>query len=410
MSIGGLAAPLSLIIWLVLWLRHGAFWRTDTDPAPAGPADWPSVVVVIPARNEAEGIGTAVGSLLTQDYRGRISVIVVDDESDDGTADIARKAASMVGASDRLTIIAGAPTPPGWTGKMWAVSQGTRKAAEIDPAARYVLLTDGDIRHSDRNLAHLVARAEGRSLDLVSLMVRLRCESFAEQAMIPAFVFFFQMLYPFAWVNDRTRKTAGAAGGCMLVRRTALDAIGGIAAIKGALIDDCALAMALKRNGPIWLGLTNEAQSLRVYGDLGEVWRMISRSAYTQLGYSPLMLAGTVLGLVLTFLAPPLLFLFGHHSVAGFGLVSWAIMSGCYWPMLRFYGRSGFWAPLLPLVALVYLGATLDSGSSAYAGQGGAWKGRIQAATLNSAADRACKRRRVWLVMTNPPEADRLRD
>jgi hopene-associated glycosyltransferase HpnB len=283
-------------------------------------------------------------------------------------------------ASDRLVVVSGTPTPAGWVGKMWAVAQGLEKAGELDPSARYVLLTDGDIHHSDRNVAHLVARAEGGALDLTSLMVRLRCVSIAEQMLIPAFVFFFQMLYPFSWVNDPANKTAGAAGGCMLVRRSALERIGGIAAIKSALIDDCALAAAMKRNGPIYLSLTNDAESLRIYGDLSEVWNMVARSAYTQLNYSPLLLLGTVLGLCITFLAPPLLFIFGHGMGSIFGLVAWIIMALCYIPMLRFYNRPLWWAPLLPVVALVYLGATLDSALRHMRGKGGAWKGRYQAA------------------------------
>jgi hopene-associated glycosyltransferase HpnB len=370
---------LSFVIWLVLWLRHGGFWRTDIAPPPAGPIDWPSIVTVIPARNEAEGIGSAVGSLLSQNYKGRISIVVVDDESSDGTADIARNAAAAAGAPDRLTVIGGSPTPAGWTGKMWAVSQGIAKAGEIDPSARYLLLTDGDIRHSNHNIAHLVARAEGGALDLTSLMVRLRCSSFAEHMLIPAFVFFFQMLYPFARVNDPGDATAGAAGGCMLVRRAALERIGGIEAIKGALIDDCALAAALKRNGPIWLGLTNDAASLRIYGDIGEIWRMVARTAYTQLHYSPLLLAGSVLGLSVTFIAPPLLFIFAHGWASIFGLLAWIIMTACYSPIIRFYGRPIAWTLLLPVVALVYLGATIDSALRHMRGKGGAWKGRFQA-------------------------------
>ena len=371
---------ITLIVWLVLWLRHGGFWRTTISPLPGLPKDWPSVVAVIPARNEAEGIGRTVGSLLGQDYKGRVSVVVVDDESTDGTAEVANHTAGMMKAADRLRVISGTPTPAGWVGKMWAVAQGLEAAAELDPSARYVLLTDGDISHADRNIAHLVARAEAGALDLTSLMVRLRCISMAEQALIPAFVFFFQMLYPFPWVNDPANKTAGAAGGCMLVRRSALERIGGIAAIKSALIDDCALAAAMKRNGPIYLSLTNDAESLRIYGDLSEVWNMIARSAYTQLNYSPLLLAGTVLGLALTFLAPPLLFLFGHGMASIFGLIAWIIMASCYSPMLRFYNRPLWWAPLLPVVALVYLGATLDSALRHMRGKGGAWKGRYQAA------------------------------
>jgi hopene-associated glycosyltransferase HpnB len=379
MSLGWLIGAVSFIIWLVLWLRHGGFWRTDTAPSPACPGDWPAVMAVIPARNEAEGIGSAVGSLLGQEYKGRFGIVVVNDESSDGTEQVALHAAAAAGASERLTVVNGLPTPPGWTGKMWAVSQGAAMAHELDPAARYILLTDGDIRHASRNLAHLVARAEADALDLASLMVRLRCESLAEHMLIPAFVFFFQMLYPFAYVNDISKPTAAAAGGCMLVRQAALERIGGIAAIKGALIDDCALAAAIKRNGPIWLGLTNEAHSLRIYGDIGEVWRMVARTAYTQLNHSPALLIGTVLGLGVTFIAPPLLFLFGDGGASAFGLLAWIIMSGCYIPILRFYGRPLGWAPLLPAVALVYLGATIDSALRHWRGKGGAWKGRFQA-------------------------------
>jgi hopene-associated glycosyltransferase HpnB len=366
MSMAFLLGFVSFAIWLVLWLYHGGFWRTTIAPLPDPPRDWPAVVAVIPARNEAEGIGRTVESLLGQDYKGRVSVVVVDDESTDGTSGVARHAAEAAGAADRLTIVSGSPRPEGWTGKMWAVSQGLAKAAEIDPSARYVLLTDGDIAHGQRNVAHLVARAEGGALDLTSLMVRLRCESLAEHVLIPAFVFFFQMLYPFARVNDPANKTAGAAGGCMLVRRSALERIGGIAAIK--------------QGGPIWLSLTNDAESLRIYGDFAEVWRMVSRSAYTQLNYSPLLLAGTVLGLFVTYLAPPLLVFFAHGWASFLGLLAWIVMMGCYVPMLRFYGRSLWWAPLLPVVAFVYLGATLDSALRHVQGKGGAWKGRFQAA------------------------------
>ena len=305
---------------------------------------------------------------------------MVDDESTDGTADVARHAAAAVGAAERLTISSGTPTPPGWAGKMWAVAQGAAKAAEIDPGARYLLLTDGDINHSARNLAHLVARAETGALDLASLMVRLRCVSWAEQMLIPAFVFFFQMLYPFAWVNDPDHPTAGAAGGCMLVRRAALERIGGIAAIKGALIDDCALAAAIKQGGPIWLGLTNEAQSLRIYGDLGEVWNMVTRSAYTQLHYSPLMLLGTVLGMGVVFVAPPLLFLFGHGAAS----ILRAARLGHHGLLL--YPDAAVLRPLAVLGALASGGSLglsrRDSrfGAPPHAGQGRRVEGPFQAA------------------------------
>jgi hopene-associated glycosyltransferase HpnB len=371
---------LTLLIWLVLWLRHGGFWRTNVSPVPAPPANWPAVVAVIPARDEAEGIGRTIASLLTQDYKGRLSIVLVDDESTDGTAELARQAARSAGAENRLHVVAGTKRPDGWVGKMWAVSQGVAKAHAIDPAAGYLLLTDGDVRHSARNVSHLVARAEAGALDLTSVMVRLRCVSLAERMLIPAFVFFFQMLYPFEKVNDPSDKTAASAGGCMLVRVSALARIGGIAAIRGALIDDCALAAAMKPNGPIWVGLTNEAESMRVYGSFGEVWRMVARSAYTQLNYSPILLLGTVTGLLITFVAPPLLFLFAHNSPWAFGFAAWLIMMGCYTPMLHFYGLSRLWAPLLPIVAIVYLGATIDSAVQHVRGVGGTWKGRIQAA------------------------------
>ncbi|WP_437377229.1 glycosyltransferase [Inquilinus limosus] len=367
----------SLAAWLKLWLFQGRFWEAETAPEAPPPAEWPGVAVVIPARNEAEGIGAAVGSLLRQAYPGRLRVVVVDDQSTDGTADIARAAAADAGVSGRLTVVPGTPLQPGWVGKMWAVSQGVAAAEQADPEARWILLTDGDIVHRPGNVAQLVARGEADGLDLVSLMVRLRCVDFAERWLIPPFVFFFKMLYPFAWVNRADKATAGAAGGCMLVRREALARVGGIAAIRDALIDDCTLAAALKRHGMIRLDLTNQAESLRVYGDVGEIWRMVTRTAFTQLRYSPWLLLGTVAGLVVTYVAPPALTILGQGAARYVAVAAWAIMSGCYVPMLRFYRRSPLWAPFLPLAALVYLGATIDSARRHWAGVGGAWKGRV---------------------------------
>ncbi|WP_281171459.1 glycosyltransferase [Inquilinus limosus] len=367
----------SLAAWLKLWLFQGRFWEARTAPEAPPPAEWPGVAVVIPARNEAEGIGAAVGSLLRQAYPGRLRVVVVDDQSTDDTADIARAAAADASATDRLTVVSGAPLQPGWVGKMWAVSQGAAAAEQADPEARWILLTDGDIVHRPNNVAQLVARGEADGLDLVSLMVRLRCVDFAERWLIPPFVFFFKMLYPFAWVNRTDKATAGAAGGCMLVRREALARVGGIAAIRDALIDDCTLAAALKRHGRIRLDLTDEAESLRVYGHVGEIWRMVARTAFTQLRYSPWLLLGTVAGLIVTYIAPPALTILGQGAARYVGLAAWAIMSGCYVPMLRFYRRSPLWAPFLPLAALVYLGATIDSARRHWAGVGGAWKGRV---------------------------------
>jgi hopene-associated glycosyltransferase HpnB len=222
-----------------------------------------------------------------------------------------------------------------------------------------------------------VARLQAEQRDLVSLMVKLHCESFAEKFLIPPFVFFFALLYPFAWSNDPRKSTAAAAGGCILIRRSAYERIGGYAAIKGELIDDCALAREVKRGGAIWLGLTQATESLRLYPRIADIWNMVARTAYTQLNYSPLLLAGTVLGLVVTYLAPVLLVLAGGRA-ALLGLIAWAIMAGTYAPMLRFYCRSLLWAPLLPAVASVYLAATIASAWRHWRGHGGEWKGRVQ--------------------------------
>jgi hopene-associated glycosyltransferase HpnB len=370
-------ALLSLAIWCYLLLGRGWFWLERPGPAPAPPAVWPAVAAIVPARDEAETIGAAIGSLLGQDFPGELRVILVDDHSSDGTASVARRAAAACGAPDRLNVVEAATLPSGWTGKLWAVSEGLRHLEASGFQAEFVLLTDADIAHHPSNLAELVSRAASGRLDLVSLMVKLRCRSFAERALIPAFVFFFAMLYPFAWVNDPKRRTAAAAGGCMLVRRAALSRIGGTAAIRGALIDDCALAVKIKQQGPIWLGLTERTQSLRRYPRLGDIWRMIARTAYTQLDYSPLLLAATILGLGVTYLAPPVLAATGG-PVALPGGLAWLAMSIAFVPMLRLYRQPPILAPLLPLVALFYLAATFDSARRHWQGRGGEWKGRVQ--------------------------------
>jgi hopene-associated glycosyltransferase HpnB len=371
-------AALSLAIWLYLLFARGGFWRERPRRATEQSSRWPAVVAVIPARDEAETIGETVSSLLCQRYAGRLSLVLVDDHSSDGTAAVAREAARAVGVEDRLIIVGARPLPVGWTGKLWAVAEGLRQVAGNGDSAELVLLTDADIAHHPDNLAELVARVENDGLDLASLMVKLNCASFAERALIPAFVFFFAMLYPFAWVNDTSRRTAGAAGGCMLVRRAALDRIGGIASISGALIDDCALAGRIKAGGPIWLGLTAETRSLRRYPRLGDIWRMIARTAYTQLGHSPLLLAGTVLGLAVTYLAPPLLALGAGGAAALLAGLAWLAMAVAFMPILRFYGVSLLVAPLLPAIAFFYLAATIDSARRHFQGRGGEWKGRVQ--------------------------------
>jgi hopene-associated glycosyltransferase HpnB len=369
-------AVLSFAIWLYLLLGRGGFWREGVLPPAPEPARWPDVVAVVPARNEAPYVGDALRSLLIQDYPGDFSVILVDDHSDDGTAEVARTAAAEAGAANRLTILRARELPLGWTGKLWALDQGLQQLARRDPPPELVLLTDADIVHDRTNLRELAARIE-TGVDLASLMVRLRTESLAERFLIPAFVFFFEMLYPFAWIRDVRRRTAGAAGGCVLLRREALLRIGGLAAIRGEIIDDCALGRAVKQGGAIWLGLSARTRSLRPYPALGDIWNMVARTAYAQLGYSPIVLAGTVLGLAVTFLVPVMATVTGTEA-APLGLAAWACMACAYLPTLQLYGRSPAWAPLLPAIALVYIAATLDSAWRHRRGKGGEWKGRIQ--------------------------------
>lgn len=360
-----LAAALAVLIWLYLLVGRGFFWWTREARFASGPAPLRRIAVVIPARNEARLIGKAVASLTAQDYGGPFEIFVVDDHSTDGTAEAA------LGAR----VLAAGPLPEGWTGKLWAVSEGIRAAAAFE--ADYFLFTDADVVHVPGNLSRLVAHAEAGGYDLASLMVELRCETLAERALIPAFVFFFLKLYPPRWIASARHSTAGAAGGCMLVRREALERIGGIAAIRGELIDDCALARAVKSSGGrVWLGLTSEARSIREYNSFGEVGRMIARTAFTQLGYSPLLLAGTVLGMAAIYLLPPLLAL-GFRSWPG--ALAWLMMMAAYAPVLRLYRRSLPWAPALPLVALFYTAATVVSAVRYWMGRGGAWKGRTLA-------------------------------
>jgi hopene-associated glycosyltransferase HpnB len=370
-------AALSLAIWLYLLFGRGFFWCERPQRVPAEPPRQPEIVAVIPARDEAATIGETVASLLRQNYRGRLTIVLVDDHSSDGTGAVARAAACALDGSDRLTVVAARPLPAGWTGKMWAVAEGLRHV-EASSTAELVLLTDADIAHHPGNLAELVARIETDGLDLASLMVKLNCVTFAERALIPAFVFFFAMLYPFAWVNDPRRRIAGAAGGCMLIRRSALDRIGGVASVRGALIDDCALAAQIKAGGKIWLGLAGETRSLRRYEGLGDIWRMIARTAYTQLGYSPLLLAGTVLGLAVTYLAPPILALGAGGAAAYLGAAAWLTMTIAFMPILRVYRQKLLIAPLLPAIASFYLAATIDSARRHWQGRGGEWKGRVQ--------------------------------
>ena len=369
---GALLGGLTLLIWLGLIFAHGQFWRARVSDRgmPPVPQLWPSVAAIVPARNEADVITRSIGSLLEQDYPGEFRVILVDDNSSDGTADAARALNDA-----RLVILNGAPLPAGWTGKLWALSQGIAAAERPE----FLWLTDADIEHAPDTLRALVSRAEDGGLQLVSLMARLHCATWAERMLVPAFVFFFQMLYPFERVN-RPKGIGGAAGGCMLVRRTALERAGGIAAIRNALIDDCTFGALIKRHGRIWLGLTDRSRSIRPYRDIGSIAAMISRSAYAQLGYSPLMLIGTLLGLFLVFGAPPLLTLTGSGAGRIMAAVAWALMALSFQPMLRFYHRSPLYGVALPLIGAFYAGCTLLSAWQHHRGCGGMWKGRAQAA------------------------------
>jgi len=367
------AAACAVLIWLYLVLFRGMFWRLREDVATLPQPAPRRVAIVIPARNEAETIGRSIASLAAQNFGGPFHIFLVDDHSVDGTAEMARKSAG----ADRLTVIAAPPLAAGWTGKLWALAEGLRQAEFFHPD--YVLFSDADIVYSPEGVAELVVRAEAGGYDLVSWMVKLRSETFAEKALIPAFVFFFFMLYPPRWTENMARRTAGAAGGCILLRWTALARIGGIAAIRGELIDDCALAKAVKSTGgKIWLGITSETRSIRGYGTFGEIGRMISRTAFWQLRHSMILLLGTIAGMFLTYMLPPLLLFTGKPLIMALGALAWALMIAAYLPSLRLYGLSPLWAPALPLVALFYTGATVHSAIRYWSGRGGEWKGRAQ--------------------------------
>jgi hopene-associated glycosyltransferase HpnB len=372
-------APLPVLIWLYLAFLRGGFWRAGrlltTDVAPVGAAA--SVVAVIPARNEAQVVGSAIRSLLAQQFAGELHIVVVDDASTDGTADEVMAAAREAGAPERITVIRGAGPDPGWSGKVCAMAHGVVAAAALQPD--YLLFTDADIRHEPDNVARLVARARQVRADLLSSMVQLTVSNAAERWLIPAFVFFFLKLYPPAWIARDGTATAGAAGGCMLVRPQALARGGGLAVIRAEIIDDCSLARVIKRSGGrVCLGLTRKAHSLRPYGSLGEIGRMISRTAFNQLRHSWLLLLATLLGLLATYLLPPLLLFSGSLGGIAAGAVAWALMSVCYLPMVRFYRLNPLWSLTLPAAATFYAGATVYSAWRYQLGRGGEWKGRAQ--------------------------------
>ena len=388
----------ALFVWLYLILLRGLFWRADQELEEdlPGPANWPGVVALVPARNEADVIEQTLDTLLMQDYEGPFHVILIDDHSEDGTTRRALAVAKEAGLSDKLTVIPAGQLPPGWSGKVWALSEGLTQAGQVMPQASYVWLTDADIGHWLSNLSSLVAKAEAEDLDMVSIMAQLNCESFWERLLIPPFVFFFQKLYPFRWVNKPKRQTAAAAGGCMLIHAGALMEIGGFAAIKDELIDDIALATKIKEAARphgrgIWLGLGSEAISLRPYDELRPIWDMVARSAYTQLDHSPRRLAAVVAGMALAYLVPPLAIVGGLYaglfldaSVAGdaalalfAGAGAMGLMALAAWPTYRLYNEPFAMTLALPLAALFYTAMTLDSARRHRKGKGGTWKGRV---------------------------------
>jgi hopene-associated glycosyltransferase HpnB len=369
----------SLVAWLWLLLGQGFFWRTDVR-LPAGrelPA-WPSVCVVVPARDEAAILPVSLPSLLAQDYPGPAEVFLVDDGSTDGTGELARRLADRHGGLP-LTVDSPGEPPAGWTGKLWAVRHGMGLARARGP--EYLLLTDADIAHAPDSLRRLVAAADTGGFDLVSQMARLRVESLWERLVVPAFVYFFAQLYPFRRIGRKGGRTAAAAGGCVLLRTEAAERARIPDAIRQAVIDDVALARAVKGGGGhIWLGLAERVDSVRPYPRLHDLWRMVSRSAYAQLRHNPLLLLGTVAGLALVYLVPPVAVVLGPVTgspvAAVAGGLAWLVMTGTYLPMLRYHRQPLWLAPLLPFTAFLYLLMTVDSAVQHYRGRGAAWKGR----------------------------------
>jgi len=372
-------AAIPLAIWIYLFVARGNFWQLREDALePKALGNWPRVVAVVPARNEGATISDALLSLLRQDYPGGFSIIIVDDDSEDGTVAVAQKVANESGAAQRVKIHSAPPLAPGWTGKLWALNEGIELAASQSP--EFLWFTDADIEHAPDTLRRLVARAEAESLDLASLMVLLQAKSIPERWLIPPFLYFFLMLYPPRWIADPNASIAGAAGGCILLRRNVLAPIGGIASIRGEVIDDCALARAVKRNGGrIWMGLTRASVSLRGYGTLAEIREMIARTAFTQLNYSFALLTATLAGLFATYLLAWVLF-FAYPGEA-WPLVDTAIalMTATFLVTVRFYNLSAAWALTLPFAAIFYGYATCVSAARYWLGRGGQWKGRAQA-------------------------------
>jgi hopene-associated glycosyltransferase HpnB len=385
------ACALSLAGWLYLVFAHGRFWLCDQrldgrDPAPARP---PAVAAVVPARNEADLLAATLRSLLDQDYPGELRIVLVDDESEDGTAEVAEAVAKSHPRGGRLAVVRSDPRPPGWVGKTWALACGVAHAREHGGEPEHWLFTDADVEHRPDDVARLVARAEAGRLDLVSQMVLLHTGRGWDALLIPAFVYFFQMLFPFPRVNDPRARTAAAAGGCVLVRASALHRAGGIEAIRAEVIDDCALGRAVKRGGPIWLGLSTGERSIRPYRGIGDVWDMVARSAFTQLRHSRLLLAATVAGLALLYALPALAALgwpLHDDATAGaLGFAAWALSAASFVPTLALYGRSPIWGLALPVAGVLYAAMTVDSALRHRRARGATWKGRAGAGRVGGA-------------------------
>jgi hopene-associated glycosyltransferase HpnB len=381
-----LIAAIPLAIWIYLFLARGNFWQLREDTDEPKPLElWPRIVVIVPARNEAETIVRSVTSLAKQDYPGEFSVIVVDDHSDDGTADLARKAAEEGGAAVRIAVHSATNLPQGWTGKLWALNEGVRAATERTPD--FFWFTDADIVHASDTLRRLVFRAESDSLDLASLMVLLQAKTFPERFLVPLFLYFFLMLYPPRWIADPNSRTAGAAGGCILLRRAALEGIGGLSAIQNEVIDDCALARAVKKTGgKIWMGLTRATVSLRSYGSFSEIRSLIARTAFTQLRYSLFLLIATLVALFVTYILPWISFCAGDDPAWFLAGTAISLMTVTFGVTVRFYNLSFFWALTLPLAAMFYAYATCVSAARYWLGRGGQWKGRASAQRRNPSA------------------------
>jgi hopene-associated glycosyltransferase HpnB len=388
------AGVLTLLIWIYLVFARGGFWRIRPAIPPlqqesgehesSAAVNPRQIAVIIPARNEADVVDRVVRSLLRQSGQNTIHIFLVDDGSTDSTAQVARAAAASIGHTADLTVVPGAPLPSGWSGKLWALEQGIKLARQTNPD--FFLFTDADIEHAPDSIATLVSIAEAGPYGLTSFMVKLHCQSVAEKLLIPAFIYFFFKLYPPAWTTDPQRVTAGAAGGCILIRPEALDKAGGIEAIRQEVIDDCSLAARVKHaGGRLWLGASAATRSIRPYGGFSEIGQMISRSAFNQLRHSALLLLLSILGMAVTYLLPPALVLgvLGHHVApaalaVGLPAAAWLLMIASYMPVLRLYRLSLLWALALPVAAIFYIGATFHSAVKYWSGRGGQWKGRIQ--------------------------------